>query len=187
MHLINYSIFFVTYFPGSLLIGQALSERYKSLHINTIDRQFFTEYLDSYFTHLGPNFPEHSNQILIDLVIHEYTKQTKGTESLNLPEDLVTKLNFFRQLTRILSDQGFVCPAYKLADAISSHENSVYMYLHSHRVSTTPWPRQFGAVHGDELAFTFAFPLQLKNISDVSRAAPWSIPSGDYFRYWNLF
>lgn len=166
-----------------MLIGQTLVNRFKSLQTNAVDRQFFTEYLTSYFSNLGPNHPDYNNQIFIDLVVHEYTKQTAGTETLNVPQDLLTKLNFFRQLTRILSDQAYVCPAYRLADVVSQLSNNVYMYLYSHRVSTTPWPRQYGAVHGDDLAFTFAFPLQIKNISDVSRAAPWSMPNGDYFRY----
>ena len=95
-----------------------------------------------------------------------------------MPTDFVTKINYFRQLVRVLSDHEYVCPTYKLGDMFAELNNNVYMYLYSHRVSSTPWPKQYGAVHGDDLAFTFAFPLQTKNTSSQA----WSMPHGDYFK-----
>lgn len=161
---------------GSVSIGLALTEKYKKLDTNKIDQQVFSEFLHSYFKYTVSLVP--NNELFFNMLIHEYTKQTPGTEKLNLPSELISKINYFRQLTRVLSDQGSVCPTYRLADSFARLNNNVYMYLYSHRISSTVWPNQYGAVHGDDLAFTFAFPLQTTN---ATRQA-WSTPRGDYFR-----
>ncbi len=162
---------------ASFEIGLVLSQKYKQLDTTKIDQNAFSDFLHSYYRY-SPGTQSTNNQLFFDSIIHEYTKQTKGTEELNIPTDLVTKIQYFRQLVRVLSDQEYVCPTYRLSDFFAELNNNVYMYLYSHRVSSTPWPKQYGAVHGDDLAFTFAFPLQTKNAT----SNVWSMPHGEYFK-----
>ena len=50
------------------------------------------------------------------------------------------------------------------------------MYLYAHRVSSTPWPAWYGAVHGDDLAFTFAHSIAHKRGENAAKISvnPWA-------------
>ena len=164
---------------GSFYIGLGLGQMGVT-KLTDLKLAELTSFIKRYFAY-SPNYPSLNSELFFHLVTHEYTKQTEGSEHLNLPAELTNKISYFRQLTKIIGDQGFVCPAYKIGDMFAKFNNQVYMYLYSHRISTTPWPRDYGAVHGDDLALTFAYPLA-ENRDNNATSNPWASPDAVYFK-----
>jgi carboxylesterase type B len=126
--------------------------------------------LKSYLAYY-PRYPHVSSDLLVDSVLHEYTKITESNTHI---KSALLKPNYFHVLSKIIGDQVFICPAYRFVDLLAKHSVDVYLYLFAHRVSSTPWPSWYGATHGDELAFTFAHTLANRDESSVNGVNPWA-------------
>ena len=62
-------------------------------------------------------------------------------------------------MDRFTGDWQFTCPVVEFAHRYAETGNNVYMYYFSQRASNSPWPLWTGAMHADEIAFVFGFPL----------------------------
>jgi len=63
------------------------------------------------------------------------------------------------QVDRFTGDWQFTCPVVEFGHRYAETGNNVYMYYFSQRASNSPWPLWTGAMHADEIAFVFGFPL----------------------------
>ena len=155
----------------------AYTNVFKDIHSKPhMSHSALVDYLDSYFA-FYPNFPEPSNKLIINSILHEYTK-ILDSKIENAP---IEKENYFFKLSKIIGDQFIKCPTYEFIDLIAQHNSKIYLYLFAHRVSSTPWPQWYGAVHGDDLAFTFAHSIGEKRVENQKISVnPWSSPKLDY-------
>ena len=135
-----------------------------------------TNYTSDYLR-FYPTYPYESTKALIDAILFQYTKLTSEFQDTNSP---LNKVNYFSALSRIIGDQQFVCPTVKLLDIYARKNNSVYAYIYSHRISTSPWPSWYGVVHADELAMIMGQPLTLKTHSTSISTNPWLLPKNGY-------
>lgn len=124
--------------------------------------------------------------MLVSSILHEYTKIVDSQREGKLVTSPLLKPNYFNTLAKIIGDQMITCPGYEFANYAAKFETPVYLYLFAHRISSTPWPRIYGATHGDELVFTFAHPLadlsRQSNQQTVSAAVTWNNPTHRYLR-----
>ena len=143
---------------------------------------YFSNYAATASVHHNPSVHNvHRTRLLINSILHEYTKIVDVDHETEYVTSPLLKPNYFNTLAKIISDQMFTCPGYELANHVAKHNNSVFMYLFAHRVSSTPWPRWYGATHGDEMAFTFAQPIATHSSGEsASAASPWTNPSHRY-------
>ena len=91
------------------------------------------------------------------------------------------------QVDRFTGDWQFTCPVVEFAHRYgnivwraaskfllkpcfrySETGNNVYMYYFSQRASNSPWPLWSGALHADEIAFIFGYPLNRSKGYDES-------------------
>ena len=89
------------------------------------------------------------------------------------------------QVDRFTGDWQFTCPVVEFAHRCrfsvpsslkiiiflfrySETGNNVYMYYFSQRASNSPWPLWSGALHADEIAFIFGYPLNRSRGYDES-------------------
>ena len=141
------------------------------------------KFLSSYFQYY-PQYPDRSNELILKSILHEYTKLTETTYDENDLSQTLLKPNYFQTLNKIIGHQRSICPTYKFADLVSKYNNKVYVYLYAHRLSSTSWPTWYGAVHGDELAFTFGHVIASgRDTSSFASPNPWANPK---HRYTNL-
>jgi acetylcholinesterase len=172
------------------LIGKETYELRKQPNIShSMLKNFIIDYYKFY-----PNLhqPTFNNKHFINAIMYEYTKilhidneetnEIAKLESRNKSELLSPfyKQNYFNILGRILGEQAYVCPAYRLADYYAKYNNNVYMYLYAHRISSTPWPSWYGALHGDDLAMIFALPLLMNRQYAFTSINPWTNPKHIY-------
>jgi carboxylesterase type B len=158
------------------LMGTKSMELRKQVPINFNKiYEFVSEYLKFY-----PSYPHRSTKAVIDAIIFQYTKLT--SEFHNQLDAPLTKLNYFNALSRIIGDQIFVCPAVKLMDFYARRNHSVYSYLYSHRISSSPWPSWYGVVHADELAMVMGQPLAIRAQNTAISTNPWLSPKAGYPR-----
>lgn len=75
----------------------------------------------------------------------------------------------FEIVGNMVSDLMFHCPAHFFATAIAADGVPTYMYRFEHKPSFSTWPKHYGPVHADELAFTLG---SLPFFSDESRFTP---------------
>lgn len=166
---------------GSFLIAKSGLLGFKTAELKkqqNISHNDLANFLNEYFAYY-PNYPLSISKMVLDLILHEYTKLTTSKDDLNLPLSLI-KSNYFSDLSKILADQAFVCPAYKFSDALSKYGANVYLYLYSHRVSSSQWPIWYGAVTGDELAFTFGHTIANNKQKTTISYNPWANPKHLY-------
>ena len=86
---------------------------------------------------------------------------------------------FLDTYIQILTDARYKCPAYELAEIFSNFNQTAYVYLYGHHLSTSEFPKKYEAVHGDELAMIFAEPLSVK-IPPLITTNPWSSTRHNY-------
>jgi acetylcholinesterase len=162
---------------GSLTLAKSGLFGFKSTELKrqqNISHNDMANFLNEFFAYY-PSYPHLMNKIISDLILHEYTKLTNLKDDLNLPIALM-KTNYFQELSKIIADQSIVCPTYKLSDALAKYGSNVFLYLYSHRVSSSAWPVWYGAVNGDELAFTFGHTIANNNNKprSVNSLNPWA-------------
>lgn len=173
------------------LSAEAIRKRPKVSHadLKNIVKKVFNYY---------PAYPTEANPILLDAVLHEYTKILDVNP--NEPKSALLKPNYFHVLSKIIGDALFTCPTYKMIDMLAKHSpNNLYLYLFAHRVSSTPWPSWYGATHGDDLAFApFAHTVSERDESTINGVNPWANPRHRYssgeklltnemISYWSAF
>lgn len=155
------------------LMGTKMTELRKQVSVNfTRLVDFLNDYLKYY-----PVYPKKSSKALIDLILFQYTKLTSSSNH----DSPLMRSNYFNALSRIIGDQVFVCPSLKLADTYARRNHSVYVYLYSHRLSTSPWPSWYGTVHADELAMVFGQPVSTKSYASAISTNPWLATRDGYF------
>jgi len=175
------------------LLGFKISELKKQQNLTHAD---LFNFLSEYFAYY-PNYSKSLNKMVLDLILHEYTKLTNVKDEVNLPSSLM-KSSYFNDLSKIIADQACVCPIYKFSDALAKHGSHVYLYLYSHRVSSSPWPIWYGAVTGDELAFTFGHTIANNKQKTTISYNPWAssrhlytnnekILTKEIINYWSSF
>ena len=123
-----------------------------------------------------PSYPHTSNKLVINSMLHEYTKLTSAKSEFSPLE----KANYFHTLSRLISEQLFICPAYSFIDLLSKYNKNIYLYLYAHRISSTPWPNWFGVTHGDDLAVIFANPISSRQERPAMGVNPWANPKHKY-------
>ena len=70
-----------------------------------------------------------------------------------------------KQVFTASGDYARTCPTNYFAESFAKKKNaSVYMYFFTHRPSYTPWAPWMLAVHHDEVAFVFGYPLRNPNL-----------------------
>ncbi|KAH9379223.1 hypothetical protein HPB48_017695 [Haemaphysalis longicornis] len=86
-------------------------------------------------------------------------------------------------LDAIVGDYHFTCPVVQLADLLSQAKARVYQYLFGRRSSKNPWPKWMGVIHGEEISFEFAEPLNTSlEYDEVDKNL-----SGIIMQYWSNF
>lgn len=78
------------------------------------------------------------------------------------------KANFLNYFNKIITDFQYRCPTSRLAEFYSNKNVSAYVYMYANKSPTNP--QGDGAVHGDELEFTWAYPLDVANANYYSSA-----------------
>jgi len=126
-----------------------------------------------------PSYPKSSNDLIINSILHEYTKIISEVNEDGIL-NLLAKPSYFSALSKIFGDFLVKCPTYKFVDLVAKHNKNVYVYLFAHRISSTPWPSWYGATHGDDLAFLFAHPLSVRESDSFISVNPWANPSHRY-------
>lgn len=76
--------------------------------------------------------------------------------------------NYLFNAIQIITNQFFVCPTLKLADAYSKF-NNVYLYEYNHFPSFPKFPTLFGVVHSYDLITSFGIPLAIKTPPLISK------------------
>ena len=92
-----------------------------------------------------------SNRLQQRAIEYEYTKWAD-------PENPVDNRV---AVDRFTGDWEFTCPVLEFGYEYSRRKQNVYMYYFREVASTSPWPKWAGAMHADEIAFTFGHPLNL--------------------------
>lgn len=145
-----------------------------------ISHDALTSFVNEYFS-FYPNYPRETSELFISSIMHEYTRITSLKQStLAASSSHLLKSNYFHTLNKIIADEAYICPAYRLAEHYSKAGLNVFLYLYAHRISSTPWPSWYGAVHGDDLAMTFAQPLAMKQPRVATSTNPWSNAKHNY-------
>lgn len=162
-----------TAYSGLFGLGQDDIRKQQNVNHTTL-----ISFLKSYFS-FYPTYPQESSQLMINSVLHEYTKILDETNMDGITSPLI-KPSYFSALSKIIGDQMFKCPAYKFADLLAKENSEVYVYLFAHRVSSTPWPGSYGATHGDEMAFTFAHTISSRREESIIGVNPWANPKHRY-------
>ncbi|CAF0710868.1 unnamed protein product [Brachionus calyciflorus] len=160
----------------SLTANSGLIQNIKSNQ--NINHTSLVNYLKEYFK-FYPSFPVKSSDLIINSILHEYTKLTSERNEDGIL-NLLAKPSYFASLSKILGDYLFKCPAYKFVDLLAKQNSQVYVYLFAHRISSTPWPSWYGATYGDDLAFLFAHPLAMRDLDSQISVNPWANPSHRY-------
>jgi carboxylesterase type B len=179
-------------FTGILgLSNQQIKKPYSINHrtLQNFLKDYFKFYpnLKSHHHNYHESNTKYRNNLITDSILHDYTKIVDQQTQENLTSPLI-KPNYFNTLGKIIGDEMFTCPGYDFANYLAKFNSTVYMYLFAHRISSTPWPRWFGATHGDELAFTFAHPIVQRqpiydpdyHYEDKTSVNPWSHPNHRY-------
>ena len=79
---------------------------------------------------------------------------TKKAEFFNKIIDLYglnskkAKDDFYLDYVDIITDECYRCPSYLFAEQYSKFEQNAYVYLYGHKLSTSDWGPEDGAVHG---------------------------------------
>lgn len=145
---------------------------------NNISFSSFKSFVQSYFT-FYPNYPQKASDLLKNSILYEYTGmvEEKNQDGIRTP---LLRHNYFAPMSKIQTDQMFLCPTYRLADLLVKHnpQSQVFMYLLDHRVSSSPWPEWYGTTHSDELAFVFGHVLSQRN--NLISVNPWANSSHIY-------
>ncbi|VDO94002.1 unnamed protein product [Soboliphyme baturini] len=83
-------------------------------------------------------------------IVHQYLGRNCNSSS-----------RFYRDtILNLLGDYFFTCDALWVADELSAvATNNVYLYQFSQHISTNPWPKWGGVMHGYEIEFVFGLPL----------------------------
>jgi carboxylesterase type B len=106
-------------------------------------------FLKNYYSFF-PTWPYKLDEIILNSILNEYTKLTHK----NFDDSRLVKSNYFYTLSKILSDETYICPAFKLANYIEN-KVKVYLYAYNYRISTNRMPFWYGIVHGEELGEFF--------------------------------
>jgi carboxylesterase type B len=140
---------------GSTILDKSDSK--KSNQIKSYSLSDFNSFLAQYFYYY-PTYPTKNSKDLIKTIFDEYKNLSRNP-------------NYFRTLERLLTHESCACGVLKLADEYSRY-NKAYVYLYAHRISTSPWIIDYGTVHRDELAMTFAHPVSIR---PAKSSNPWLI------------
>jgi carboxylesterase type B len=80
--------------------------------------------------------------------------------SLHKSSRYLLRKNYFKTLSKILSDESYICPTFKLIEYLTQKTSSnVYLYAFNYRSSSTRLPENYGVVHGKEREMIFGHPL----------------------------
>ena len=116
--------------------------------ISKIDMDYLKYYLNNRYRYY-PSFSKNSSENFTATILKTYVNATTN------------KTAYFDRLSLVVTDQLFACPCYKLAEIFCAFTD-VFVYTYSHRISSSIYPRNFGAVHGDELPVFFGEPISVK-------------------------
>ncbi len=135
----------------------------------------FTDLVDAKFEFYAPD-PYKKHGSIAKQVLVKYANMS--SDNNGAADDLA----LFHSLSQIVAGQEFQCPAIKFLNVYSQYDDmaSTYMYLYSHRISTTPWPTWYGVVHADELAMTLGQPISNRPYSSAINTNPWLAPRTGY-------
>ncbi|CAF1087877.1 unnamed protein product [Brachionus calyciflorus] len=139
---------------------------------NKIDYSTFNYFIDKYF-HFYPKYGDVSKNLVKESIKFEYLNFINETNR----DELIfkgDKNDYFKEMSDIFTHQMFVCPAYRLADLISVHNDNVFVYLFNHYLTSSPWPEFYGMTHSDELAFVFAHTISLRDYRKIISVNPWA-------------
>ena len=104
---------------GSMFVAYSSTKSSKLAEINEkpiMNHTHLVDYLSQYFAYY-PTYPETSNKLFINSVLHEYTKIVDS----RVDDALIEKENYFYKLSKIVGDQMVKCPTYEFIDLIGMY------------------------------------------------------------------
>ena len=141
---------------GSSLIPLNYAFNATSQFKQTINFTQLTDFIRKFYF-FYPHWPLKNNELIINSILNEYTHLT----SRLIHNEENYKTNYFSTLSRILTDESFACPTFKLINYLSkiATNNKIHLFVYNNRISTTRWPGYYGAVNGDIIPMIFGQPF----------------------------
>ena len=123
-----------------------------------INFKSLVDFLQSYYSFF-PTWPIRIDETFLNSILNEYTKLTSYNYQQKSSRHLLRK-NYFRTLSKILSDESYICPTFKLIEYLSQKNTSnIYLYAFNYRSTSARLPEHYGVYHGKELEMIFGHPL----------------------------
>ena len=132
-----------------------------------INSTVFADIIENLF-HYYPRYPLLKNETFVTQLLNEYSI------SLEKPN------SYIEVLIKIFSDFLFICPSFEMAEVYTKLGQEAFVYYYEHIISSSIYPKIFGAVHTDELPMMFAEILSNKKAPLISDNY-WSSAFHNYF------
>jgi carboxylesterase type B len=153
---------------GSSILDR--SERQKPNKNKSFNLPKLYNFLEQHYYYY-PNYPIRTSKTFIKKIVDEYNQFNLNKQHENF--------NYFRILEKILTHESYVCDSLRLAKEYSIF-NKAYVYLYSHRISSSPWIPEYGTVHRDELAMLFGHIISLRQSNSTISYNPWLLSNRVY-------
>lgn len=120
--------------------------------LSKFDFNTFSYWIETQFAYY-PSYPlKPADNFLKNLTLEYFLL----ADLINYPQIPV----YVQYLNRIMSDFRFVCQSYEIAEIFTKLNMDAYLYEFKFKGSQSNLPSYLGeATHGDELSYTFGFPL----------------------------
>lgn len=148
----------------------ALNESTKQSSLNYTHLSDFIKKFYNFY----PTWPNKNSEIILNSILNEYTRFTLRVAH----NQRSMKPNYFQTLSKILTDESFACPDFKLMDYLTKfNQSDVYLFILNSRLSTSKWPMYYGVVNSEILPIVFGQPFN----SDMNNQAlnvslnPWKL------------
>ena len=136
----------------------------------TLSYKSLVDFLQNYYA-FYPTWPYKLDEILLNSILNAYTKLTHHYYERKSSKYLLRR-NYFKTLSKILSDESYICPTFKLLEYLSLKQTDLYVYAYNYRSSSNRWPESYGVVHGMELEMFFGHPLRKTPNADAKKFSP---------------
>ena len=115
-----------------------------------------------------PKYPMQKNDRFVSELMNEYVPM--GQNAI---------ISYFDSVMKIFNDFLFICQSFEMAQAFSELNLQAYVYSYEHIISSTIYPKMFGAVHTDDLPMLFAETLSNK-VPPLISSNYWSAAFSNY-------